>query len=91
MLLGAAFKFSGSLWLPIGIHWAWNFTQGNVFGFSVSGTGKRESILNSMVNGPDLVTGGDFGPEASVVAVALGTLISAIFIWQYQSKRRALN
>jgi hypothetical protein len=44
-----------------------------------------------MVNGPDLVTGGDFGPEASVVAVALGTLISAIFIWQYQSKRRALN
>lgn len=91
VLLGAAFKFSGSLWLPIGIHWAWNFTQGNVFGFSVSGTGKGESILNSMVNGPDLVTGGDFGPEASVVAVALGTLLSAIFIWQYQSKRRALN
>ena len=91
VLLGAAFKFSGSLWLPIGIHWAWNFTQGNVFGFSVSGTGKGESILNSMVNGPDLVTGGDFGPEASVVAVALGTLISAIFIWQYQSKRRAHN
>lgn len=91
VLLGAAFKFSGSLWLPIGIHWAWNFTQGNVFGFSVSGTGKGESILNSMVNGPDLVTGGDFGPEASVVAVALGTLLSAIFIWQYQRRRQALN
>ena len=91
VLLGAAFKFSGSLWLPIGIHWAWNFTQGNVFGFSVSGTDKGESILNSVVKGPDLVTGGDFGPEASVVAVALGTLLSAIFIWQYQRRRQALN
>lgn len=36
--IAAAYKYSGTLWLPIGIHWAWNFTQGNVFGFVVSGT-----------------------------------------------------
>lgn len=80
ILLGAAFKYAKSLWLPIGIHWAWNFTQGNVFGFEVSGHEKEISIFNSSVSGPDLITGGAFGPEASIIAVILGSAISALFI-----------
>ena len=43
LLLGAAYKWSGTLWLPIGIHWAWNFCQGNVFGFPV---GAEASIIS---------------------------------------------
>lgn len=87
VLLGAAFKYSGGLWLPIGIHWAWNFTQGNVFGFSVSGHDKEESILNSLISGPDILTGGEYGPEASIFSVVIGCLLSAYFVWKYLKKR----
>ncbi|MGM9747392.1 MAG: lysostaphin resistance A-like protein [Candidatus Cryptobacteroides sp.] len=81
ILLGAAFKYSGSLWLPIGIHWTWNFTQGNVCGFPVSGISDGESIFTAIVSGPELITGGAFGPEASIISVILGTLLSVMFIW----------
>ena len=81
LLLGAAYKWSGSLWVPIGIHWAWNYTQGNVFGFAVSGQDSGEAILTSTVNGPDIITGGAFGPEASIIAVLLGTLITIVFLY----------
>ena len=81
LLLAAAYKWSGSLWLPIGIHWAWNYTQGNIFGLAVSGTQAGPTILTTTVNGPDIVTGGAFGPEASIVAVLFGTLYTIIFMW----------
>ena len=81
LLLGAAYKWSGSLWLPIGIHWAWNYTQGNIFGFAVSGTNAGTTLLVPTTYGPDIITGGAFGPEASIVAVLLGTLITIVFLW----------
>jgi len=80
LLLGAAYKFSGSLWMPIGIHWTWNFIQGNVFGLEVSGSGHEESILKAVVTGPDIITGGGFGPEASIISMVAGGLLSALFI-----------
>lgn len=92
LLLGAAYKYSGTLWFPIGIHWAWNFTQGNVFGFSVSGHSEDPSILSPFVEGHDLITGGLFGPEASIISVLLGLILSVIFIWQiYKNQRMALT
>lgn len=86
LLLGAAYKYSGTLWLPIGIHWAWNFTQGNIFGFGVSGQDAGDSLFKSTVNGPDLLTGGSFGAEASVIPVVLGLLLSAWYIWKITSR-----
>lgn len=80
LLLGAAYKWSGTLWVPIGIHWAWNYIQGNLFGLAVSGTYAGDSILATTVNGPDIITGGAFGPEASVISVILGTLLTLIFL-----------
>ena len=80
LLLGAAYKWSGSLWLPIGIHWAWNYTQGNLFGLAVSGTDAGTTVLATTVNGPDIITGGAFGPEASIIAVLLGTLYTIVFL-----------
>jgi len=82
LLLGAAYKYSGTLWLPIGIHWAWNFTQGNIFGFEVSGSDAGASLINASVSGPDWLTGGAFGAEASVITVSLGLILSAWFIWR---------
>lgn len=79
LLLGAAYKWSGTLWLPIGIHWAWNFSQGNIFGFAVSGNSAGESLIQAAVNGPDWLTGGTFGPEASVITVLAGLALSLYF------------
>lgn len=82
IMLALAYKYSGSLWLPIGIHWAWNFTQGNIFGFSVSGGDAGNSLLTSSVNGPEFITGGAFGPEASILAASISLLISLYFLHQ---------
>ena len=80
LLLGAAYKCSGTLWMPIGIHWAWNFMQGNIFGFQVSGGDAGVSLLQPRVSGPDILTGGAFGAEASVITVVLGLALSVWFL-----------
>lgn len=80
LLLGAAYKWSGTLWVPIGIHWAWNYIQGNFFGLAVSGTDAGDSILVTTVNGPNIITGGAFGPEASIISVILGTFLTLVFL-----------
>ncbi len=79
LLLGAAYKVSGNLWLPIGIHWAWNLAEGPVFGAAVSGT-ETMSILTPVFSGSDWITGGAFGVEASVVAVLLGAGLTAVLL-----------
>jgi hypothetical protein len=77
VLLGLAYALTRSLWLPIGLHLGWNFTEGGVFGAAVSG-GKAHSLIHATASGPDLITGGAFGPEGSVVAVGFSLLLSAI-------------
>ena len=71
ILLGAAYALTGRLWLPIGLHIAWNFTEGSVFGMSVSGNTNGLGFLAGSLSGPSLLTGGAFGPEASIVAVVV--------------------
>lgn len=87
LLLGAAYKWSGSLWLPIGIHWTWNYTQGNIFGFAVSGTDAGSAWLQVVPNGPDIITGGTFGAEASIISVLLGLALTTLFVWPYLKKK----
>jgi membrane protease YdiL (CAAX protease family) len=70
ILLGAVYMVSRRLWTCIGLHFAWNFAEGGVFGASVSG-GKAGGLLSGRFQGADLLTGGRFGPEASVVAVVI--------------------
>ena len=86
LLLGAAYKWSGTLWFPIGIHWAWNFSQGNLFGFKVSGQDAGASLLQAQIDGPDWITGGVFGAEASVIAVVVGAAVSAWFIYRIYNR-----
>ena len=80
LLLGAAYKYSETLWLPIGIHWGWNFFQGNIFGIEVSGSDAGESLFIPEISGPDILTGGAFGAEASIIAFGLGLLLSVWFL-----------
>lgn len=89
LLLGAIYKYSGTLWVPIGVHWAWNFSQGNIFGFEVSGTDAGASLLYSTVSGSEWLTGGAFGAEASVISVVVGLGVSAWLVWQVYQRKRA--
>jgi membrane protease YdiL (CAAX protease family) len=70
VLLAAGFMVTRRLWFVFGMHAAWNFTEGGVFGAQVSGTAAH-GLFVAQFHGPALVTGGGFGPEASVVAVVL--------------------
>jgi hypothetical protein len=70
VLLAAAYALTRSLWIPIALHFAWNFTEGGIFGAAVSG-GKIQSLFLVPLHGPDYLTGGAFGPEASIVAVCV--------------------
>jgi membrane protease YdiL (CAAX protease family) len=74
VLLAAAYMLTRRLWLCIGTHIAWNFTQGGIFSVAVSG-GSSKGLLQSRMIGPDWLTGGTFGAEASVVA--LGVCLAA--------------
>jgi len=79
LLLGAAYKWSGTLWVPIGIHWSWNYFQGPVFGFAVSGNG-TPSLITPVIQGSDWLTGGSFGAEASIPAFVLGLGLAIVFL-----------
>jgi hypothetical protein len=76
-LLGVTYAASRSLWLPMGLHFGWNFTEGGVFGTAVSG-GQSHGLIESVLSGPTLVTGGAFGPEASVIALAVCLAATAV-------------
>ncbi|MGC7095086.1 lysostaphin resistance A-like protein [Amycolatopsis lurida] len=68
-LLAIAYTATRSLWLPMGLHFAWNFTESGVFGTAVSGAESEPGLLRTVLSGPDMLTGGTFGPEASLFAL----------------------
>jgi membrane protease YdiL (CAAX protease family) len=79
MLFAAAYLATGRLWLCIGIHFAWNFAQSQVFSSLVSGTSDGAGIIRGHLTGPAWLTGGTFGSEGSVVALALAIVGFAAF------------
>ncbi|MFN8387438.1 MAG: CPBP family intramembrane glutamic endopeptidase [Anaerolineales bacterium] len=80
VLLAAAYVYSRRLWIPIGIHFAWNFVQGGIFGVAVSGM-ESEGLLKSTLSGPMLLSGGEFGAEASIFAVIVCLSAGIYFLW----------
>ena len=73
LMLGAAYMLTRSLWLPMGLHAAWNFTQGEIYDIPVSGT-PVNGIVQARLNGDPLLTGNGFGLEASLIAIVIATL-----------------
>ncbi|MEO7935992.1 MAG: type II CAAX endopeptidase family protein [Dokdonella sp.] len=79
VLLAAAYMLTRRLWFVFGLHAAWNFTEGGIFATQVSGS-KIEGLIGVQFQGNDLLSGGAFGPEASIVAVAICLLASTIIL-----------
>jgi hypothetical protein len=77
VLLGGAYMLTRSLWMPIGLHAAWNFAEGYIFDVPVSGQ-PAQGMVTAKLSGAALLSGGPFGLEASVIAVVIAT---AAGIW----------
>jgi len=74
IMLGGAYMLTRSLWVPIGLHAAWNFTQGEIYDVNVSGV-DAQGLVTAQMSGPELLSGGMFGLEASVLALVPATLL----------------
>lgn len=80
LLLAAAYMVTRRLWMSIGFHVSWNYTQSAVFGGIVSGGIAEPGLIKPILNGPDLLTGGQFGLEASLTAFLLCTTTGVILL-----------
>lgn len=89
VLLGLAYLRTRSLALPIGLHFGWNWALGNVLGFGVSGFEQAGWFRPLLLDRPEWMTGGRFGPEASIFAVVVDAmLIVALWKWKGTADRR---
>ncbi|GAA2965264.1 MULTISPECIES: CPBP family intramembrane glutamic endopeptidase [Streptomyces] len=80
-MLGAAYIATRSLWLPIGLHFGWNFAAAGIFSTEVSGNDTPQGLLDTTTSGPTPITGGAFGPEGSLYSVLFGVLVTIGFLW----------
>jgi membrane protease YdiL (CAAX protease family) len=85
VLLAVAYLKTRGLWLPLGLHWAWNFFLGPVFGLPISGYTHifQPYLLKAQVGGPAWLTGAQYGPEGSIILT--GACIAAI-VWVGRTK-----
>jgi membrane protease YdiL (CAAX protease family) len=88
ILLALAYALTRNLWLAVGIHLGWNFTEGNIYGAAVSGTAPGHTILRAALTGTESLTGGAFGPEASIVSIAVCLLASGAVLTLVIRKRQ---
>ncbi len=84
-----AYLITRSLWLPVALHLSWNFSQGSIFGFTVSGL-TTPGIVSLRLTGPDSITGGMFGPEAGLIIIPMLILQILALRW-WLSVRPALG
>ncbi len=89
VLLALAYVLTRSLWFAIGIHWGWNLFEGPIFGTQVSGGQFTATVLHAKMHGPSWLTGGSFGPEAGVVALAV-CLGAAIIVGRLATRKQRI-
>ncbi len=80
LLLAAAYMLTRRLWLSIGFHIAWNYTQSAIFSGIVSGNAPQPGLIRSNIQGPEILTGGNFGLESSIVAFAICTATGVVIL-----------
>jgi len=88
VLLAAAYVLTGRLWFPMGLHAGWNFSEGSLYGLSVSGFTAKNALTQGSLSGPVILMGGAFGPEASIVAVILCFGVATHLLWRAAKRGR---
>ena len=84
IMLGIYTIHKRNLWFPIAMHFTWNFFQGPVLGFEVSGT-KMDSVISQQVSGNSLITGGEFGFEGSLLLTVMMIASTAYIHFTYKN------
>ncbi len=87
LMLGAAYLYTHNLWFPTFLHTFWNWIQGSVLGFNVSGTTSRYSLIDLNIREDNLLNGGGFGFEGSLLCTFLMLVVTGGIIWYYEGKR----
>ncbi len=80
LLLGAAYMLTGRLWMSMGFHASWNYTQSAIFSGVVSGGVTDPGLIRATIEGPDWLTGGSFGLESSLVAFVVCTATGLVLL-----------
>lgn len=83
VMYAVAFIESDSIWLAFALHFAWNFFQGPVFGFPVSGMNFGGIVEQSFEAGPNIISGGSYGPEGGIVGISFRIVIIAMLLLYY--------
>jgi membrane protease YdiL (CAAX protease family) len=91
VLLGTAYAVTGNLWLPIALHFGWNFLQGPVLGQNVSGQSLDAGWRLFRVGGPPLMTGGRFGIEGGLVAIIVTILGTPLVVLLFNTRRQKVR
>ena len=87
ILLGATYIYTRNLWFPISLHLFWNFIQGPILGYDVSGTGDRDTLIKLHISDNTLMNGGNFGFEASLPCTILMIIAIGLIIYNYETKK----
>lgn len=82
IILGATYIFTQNLWFPISLHLFWNYFQGPVFGYSVSGQ-RTDSVFKTDLLGSTAINGGKFGFEGSIVCTIMLVIAIALILYFY--------
>ena len=91
VLAALLFIYTDSIWLVVAQHGTWNYVQGNLLGFQVSGTGADASIFSfTMGSGPDWLTGGTFGAEGSIITT-LVLLVSLVIVYRLGERKERVD
>jgi membrane protease YdiL (CAAX protease family) len=85
-LLSSAYIFSRSLWLPIFLHFAWDFTEPGIYGAINPGNTIDASLFTSKITGPQLLTGGELGPQNSIQSAIFCLITGLLFLWLAKQK-----
>lgn len=80
LLLNMSYLLTKRLWLPIGLHLAFNATQSAIFGLSVTGTAAHGSLVQSTLQGPEILTGGVLGGEGSIILVIISFAVGVYML-----------
>jgi len=91
ILLVAAFIYTRRIWLVWGIHMGWNFFQDGIFGMPNSGITRFESWIQPVISGPEWITGGGRGIEASVIAVCLSLGVAIVILKMSINKKQIVS
>lgn len=84
LLLGASYLYTPNLWFPVSLHFFWNWIQGPVLGYEVSGNRFCETLFSLRLPANNLINGGAFGFEGSLVCTVLATLFTLFIIWWFE-------